>query len=153
MSTYTINNSKFNFFEIHSNADAVDFQKKITLKVQKNDFAFIKHISETNKVSMNQIIDDLILHEIVKFLKGLPVDEAITLINAADLINKDDRSKSLFYDVYGDDFRNTKLRYFDDTQCWEGRPRSFKHIAKILIKNKLFDFNMNGYPSEEELNG
>lgn len=149
---FIIDKSKFDFIENNENEKTSDVQKKFTLKIQKTDFDFIKHLSHIDKTSINQIIEHFIFIEIANFLGSLPHDESIALINAADLINKNDGSKSFFYDVYGQDFQNGKYNYFNEGIIWEARPDTFKHICKILMKNNLFNYPMNGGPTKEEFN-
>ena len=110
---FIIDKSKFNFIENDEKEKTTDVQKKFTLKIQKTDFDFIKHIAHMDKMSINQIVEDIIFSEIVNFLGSLPHDESIALINAADLINNNDGLKSFFYDVYGQDFQTGKYNYFN----------------------------------------
>ena len=149
---FIIDKSKFDFIENDEKRETSDVQKKFTLKIQKTDFDFIKHIAHVDKNSINQIVENIIFSEIVNFLGSLPHDESIALINAADLINNNDGLKSFFYDVYGQDFQTGKYNYFNAAETWENRPETFKHIYKILIQNNLFDYFINGGPTKEEFN-
>ena len=50
---FIIDKSKFDFIENNENEKTSDVQKKFTLKIQKTDFDFIKHLSHIDKTSIN----------------------------------------------------------------------------------------------------
>ena len=147
MDNFKINKSKFNLDEIHNSNknETQESQRKFTLKLNKVDLLFLKKISEFENLSVNQIIDYFIFNEIKKFLQSINKDEAVILINAADLLNQNNNSQSLFYDVFSRNLEEDKYHSLDVTVPWESRTDIFQHLVKVLNEKKLFNYDINGY--------
>lgn len=65
----------------------VDTPKKFNLRLSKQDYEFIKFLASEERVSTNEVLDDLITRIIFNFLKSLDGSEQSLLIRIADGLN------------------------------------------------------------------
>ena len=65
----------------------VETAKKFNLRLSKQDYEFIKFLASEERVSANEVLDDLISRIIFNFLESLDASESSLLIKVADRLN------------------------------------------------------------------
>ena len=66
----------------------VETAKKFNLRLSKQDYEFIKFLASEERVSANEVLDDLISGIIFNFLDSLDASESSLLIKVADMLNE-----------------------------------------------------------------
>ena len=130
----------------------VETAKKFNLRLSKQDYEFIKFLASEERVSANEVLDDLISRIIFNFLNSLGGSETALLIKIADglngveTLNLNNVDKTWlsnvfppYYDpagleAYGYNFHESITETLKSPNCSE----TYKHMFKSLQNSTAF---------------
>ena len=130
----------------------VETPKKFNLRLSKQDYEFIKFLASEERVSANEVLDDLIASIIFNFLNSLGGSETALLIkiadglNAVETLNLNNVDKTWlsnvfppYYDpagldAYGYNFHESITETLKSPNCSE----TYKHMFKTLQNSAAF---------------
>ncbi|HNL36730.1 MAG TPA: hypothetical protein PKI88_06450 [Agitococcus sp.] len=130
----------------------VETAKKFNLRLSKQDYEFIKFLASEERVSANEVLDDLISRIIFNFLDSLDASESSLLIKVADrlngveTLNLNNVDKTWlsnvfppYYDpagleAYGYNFHESITETLKSPNCSE----TYKHMFKSLQNSTAF---------------
>ena len=130
----------------------VETAKKFNLRLSKQDYEFIKFLASEERVSANEVLDDLISGIIFNFLNSLGASESSLLIKVADrlngveTLNLNNVDKTWlsnvfppYYDpagleAYGYNFHESITETLKSPNCSE----TYKHMFKSLQNSTAF---------------
>lgn len=130
----------------------VETAKKFNLRLSKQDYEFIKFLASEERVSANEVLDDLISGIIFNFLNSLGGSETALLIKIADglngveTLNLNNVDKTWlsnvfppYYDpagleAYGYNFHESITETLKSPNCSE----TYKHMFKSLQNSTAF---------------
>ena len=130
----------------------VETAKKFNLRLSKQDYEFIKFLASEERVSANEVLDDLIASIIFNFLNSLGGSETALLIKIADglngveTLNLNNVDKTWlsnvfppYYDpagleAYGYNFHESITETLKSPNCSE----TYKHMFKSLQNSTAF---------------
>lgn len=143
----------------------VETAKKFNLRLSKQDYEFIKFLASEERVSANEVLDDLIASIIFNFLNSLRGSETALLIKIADglngveTLNLNNVDKTWlsnvfppYYDpagleAYGYNFHESITETLKSPNCSE----TYKHMFKTLQNSTAFQ-ELLSQKEEKKLN-